>query len=155
MCPRKAMRTVQAAFAWIEQVSPGGALYLCQWNRKWQAFNLIGGHQEPGESAWQCVVREIAEELGLAAGDDIAVAGEPLARIEFTAWSVPLGEWTAYDMTAFAATIASPAALARVGESAENRWLSAAELTAGRTADGRAVSEVATRFAAVIGLPAT
>lgn len=148
-------RYTAAAFAWIKRPLPGGLLYLCQWNRKWQAFNLIGGHQEPSESARQCVVREIAEELGLAAGEDIAVAAEPLARIEFTAWSVPLGEWTAYDMTAFAATIANPAALARVGENAENRWLSAAELTAGRTDDDRAVSEVATRLAAAIGLPAT
>lgn len=148
-------RYATAAFVWIEQVSPGGAFYLCQWNRKWHTFNLIGGHQEPGETARECVVREIAEELGLAAGDDIAVAGEPLARIEFTAWSVPLAEWTAYDMTAFAATVASPAALAHVGENAENRWLSAAELIAGRTADDRTVSEVATRFAAAIGLSAT
>lgn len=149
------MRRTSAAFAWIDHLSTSGMLYLCQWNRKWQAFNLIGGHQEPGETARQCVVREIAEELGLADSEDIAVAGEPLARIEFTAWSVPLGEWTAYDMTAFAATIASPAALARVGENAENRWLSAAELTTGRTDDDRAVSEVATRFAAAIGLPST
>lgn len=141
-------RRTTAAFGWIERRSPDGRLYLVQWNRKWEAFNLVGGHQEPGETARECVVREIAEELGLVDGRDVSVGEKPLAHIEFTAWSRPLGEWTAYDMTAFAAAIRHPAAFERIEENHDNRWISAEEMRRGETADSRVVSEVATRFAA-------
>lgn len=143
------MRQSYADFAWIEREAPDGPRVLTQWNRKWQAFNLVGGHREPGESFRECVVRELVEELGITP-DDFAVSGEPLAQIEFEAWSVPAEETTAYSMVAFRAEILTDAALRQINKNTENRWLSATELAAAKTHDGRRISEVAERFFAAI-----
>lgn len=143
------MRRVFAAFAWIERQSHEGPRILTQWNRKWQAFNLTGGQREAGESFRECVVREIVEELGLGE-TQFDVSAEPLAQIEFSAYSVPIGETTAYTMALFRAVLADAAAVCLVDENPQNRWLSREELAAGTTSDGRQISEVALRFSAAI-----
>lgn len=143
------MRHVSAAFAWIERETPAGPQWLAQWNRKWQAFNLIGGHVEPGETFRECLVREMIEELGIAA-NQFSVAPDRLARIEFEAFSMPAQEVTAYQMVVFRATILSEVAYQRIVGHPDNRWLSRDELTAARTNDGREISEVALRFSAAI-----
>jgi 8-oxo-dGTP pyrophosphatase MutT (NUDIX family) len=143
------MRHVSAAFAWIERETPSGSRVLTQWNRKWQAFNLVGGHVELGETFRACVVREMVEELGIDASQ-FDVEPDPLARIEFEAFSVPAQETTVYQMAAFRADICTEAAWRRIDENPENRWLRAADLAAGATADGHRVSEVAVRFCAAI-----
>ena len=49
------MRVSEAALALITRVTPQGeAEYLTQWNEKWQAYSLIGGHREPDESFRDC-----------------------------------------------------------------------------------------------------
>lgn len=145
-----------AAFAWIERPTPDGPQILTQWNRKWQAFNLIGGQREAGESFRECVVREIVEELGLGEAQ-FDVSAEPLAQIEFSAYSVPIGETTAYTIALFRAVLADAAAVCLVDENPQNRWLSREELAVGTTSDGRQISEVAVRFSAAINTdsPAT
>jgi 8-oxo-dGTP pyrophosphatase MutT (NUDIX family) len=139
------MRQSSAAFAWIECPTPDGPRWLTQWNSKWQAFNLVGGHREQGESFRECVVRELVEELGISPAE-FAVAAEPIAQIEFEAWSVPAAAMTAYSMVAFRAEILTAAAIRQIDENAENRWLSATEFAAATSHDGRRVSEVAVRF---------
>jgi ADP-ribose pyrophosphatase YjhB (NUDIX family) len=143
------MRQVAAAFAWIERVTPAGPQILAQWNRKWQAFNLIGGHVEVGETCRECVVREMIEELDIAA-DQFRVEPDPLTRIEFEAFSVPAQEMTAYQMAVFRASVRGKGTLRKIDESSENRWLSPVELGSGTTDDGRKISEVAARFNAAI-----
>lgn len=139
------MRRASAAFAWIERPSPEGPRVLTQWNRKWQAFNLIGGQREAGESFRECALREIVEELGVSA-TQFDVSAEPIAQLDFSAYSVPLGDTTAYTMALFRAALADAAAVSLVDENPQNRWLSREELAAGTTADGRQISEVAVRF---------
>jgi 8-oxo-dGTP pyrophosphatase MutT (NUDIX family) len=139
------MRKSSAAFAWIERQTHDGPRFLTQWNRKWQAFNLVGGHVEPGESFRECVVREMIEELGIAAAE-FDVSDEPLARIEFTTWSVPAQETTEYEMAAFRAALRTEAAASRIEANADNRWLSREELARGTTDAGQHVSEVSVRF---------
>jgi 8-oxo-dGTP pyrophosphatase MutT (NUDIX family) len=139
------MRQTAAAFAWIERETPQGPRVLSQWNRKWLAFNLIGGHREPHESIRACVVREITEELGLTK-PQFDVSAEPFAVIEFSAHSVPADELTTYTMTLFRATIVEATAFQRIEQNHDNRWLSPMELASGVTADGHRISEVAARF---------
>jgi 8-oxo-dGTP pyrophosphatase MutT (NUDIX family) len=143
------MRQTSAAFAWIEYDTPHGRRVLTQWNRKWQAFNVIGGHREPAESFRECVVREITEELGLTEAQ-FTVSAAPIAEIEFSAHSIPADEMTTYTMQLFRAAIVDEDAHRRIEGNAENRWHSPIEIEAGRTADGRRISEVAMRFVAKV-----
>ena len=54
------MRFSEAALALITRVNAQGETeYLTQWNEKWQAYSLIGGHHEEGESFRECCIREI------------------------------------------------------------------------------------------------
>jgi len=53
------MRTSTAAIAAIQQHDA----WLVQWNENWNAYSLIGGHLETGESFRECCEREIMEAL--------------------------------------------------------------------------------------------
>ena len=58
------MRQSLAALAIVEQ--PGDPpRWLVQWNERWQAYSLVGGHKRDDESFRDCLRREVAEELGL------------------------------------------------------------------------------------------
>jgi len=134
------MRTSTAAFAVLRRRREGRTEWLAQWNPRWHAYNLVGGHQRPDETFRQCLVREVGEELGLQADTDCRVAPEPLAHLEYTAWSASAGAETAYTMELFAVELLTPRAEERVADAAANRWLSEGEIRAGRGADGRPVS---------------
>jgi molecular chaperone DnaJ len=67
------MRQSVAAVALIRRSEAGQALWLAQWNPHWRRYNFVAGHKRPDESFRQCVVRELAEELGLREGADISV----------------------------------------------------------------------------------
>src|SRR3712207_3090882 len=102
------------AVALVRRQDQGQALYLAQWNRTWGAFHLIGGHKRPQESFPECLIREVGEELGLAEGTDFAVPAEPLAHLEFEAWSESARVETSYVLEVFEVELTGPSALAKV-----------------------------------------
>src|SRR5262245_27230315 len=83
------MRISTASLAVIPQSGSDGMLrYLAQWNDKWKAFNLVGGHKRGSESHRACLVRELFEELGIGPGPndpDAAARSGPLCRVARTA----------------------------------------------------------------------
>jgi ADP-ribose pyrophosphatase YjhB (NUDIX family) len=139
------MRRSDAAVALIRREQNDQTSWLAQWNDNWSAFHVVSGHQRPGESFRACVVREVAEELGLREGVDFTVADQPPLHVEFTAWSAAARVETDYTMELFDVEL-TPAAQARVTEAANNRWLSAAEIAGERTHDGRPVSATMKRL---------
>ncbi len=146
------MRTSVAALALFRRTGPCGAIeYLSQWNDKWQAFHFIGGHKEPDESFRACCVREVAEELRLAEGGQFRVAAEPLARLDYVAFSQGAGVETAYTVEMFDAELLGDAEQVVEADPA-NRWLSEADIRARCCRDGRAVSDTMFRQLTLAGL---
>lgn len=135
------MRRSVAAFALIRQSTDGRRHWLAQWNRRWQAYNFVGGHKRDPETFRDCVVREIGEELGLRPDVDFMTDPEAIAHYEYSAFSRPSEEETEYIIEVFAAEVAGPEAFEKVTRDPNNRWLSEAEIRAGRCDDGRPVSE--------------
>lgn len=134
------MRTSRGAFAYIvRQVPPEEREYLVQWNPNWKAFNFIGGGVEPGESFRECCVREIAEELAIEEHIGYHVADQPLAHLEYQAFSESAGQETAYVFELFETQL-RPEALSQVTEDPQNQWVNANEILAGFTRDGRKIS---------------
>jgi tetratricopeptide (TPR) repeat protein len=136
------MRISEAGLAFFKRTGAGGVTeYLTQWSDTWHAFSLVGGHVEPGESFYQCCVREIEEELALANGDGFRVAPGPLRpRFEYTAVSQSAGVETRYVMEIFAAELLTPEAVAQVEKDSKNRWVTEPEIRRHLTVDGKAVS---------------
>lgn len=139
---------IQAAFALFRSACGD---WLVQWNRHWQAYNLIGGRVESGESFFDCAMREVCEELGLAL-DDFTLSPDPIAKIDFRGLSSDGAVEATYCMQLFAARAAEPQALETLASLASNRWLTLAEIYAGLTSEGKRISEVTQRFAAELGL---
>jgi 8-oxo-dGTP pyrophosphatase MutT (NUDIX family) len=132
------MRKSQAALALICRQGPAGTEYLVQWNAKWQALHLVGGHRRPDESFRDCLVRELAEEIGLAPGDG-RVAERPFAHMEYRAFSRSAGVETLYVIELFEVEL-SAAVLDAVAADPVNAWVEPHTIREGRAADGRAVS---------------
>ena len=135
------MRSSIAALALIRRTHRGRTEWLTQWNETWGRFNLIGGHKRPTESFRACAVRELEEELHLQAETDFRVAAEPFAHLEYTAWSASARAETDYTIELFETEFLTTEAAERVLCDEQNRWLSEAEIEAGRCADGRPISE--------------
>ena len=138
-------RRSEAAVALIRRESDGQTLWLAQWNRKWQAYHFVAGHRRPDETFRECLVRELGEELGLRADVDCTAAAEPLARVEYSAWSESARAETQYTMELFAVELTS-AARASADEDPRNRWLSGPEIASQRCQDGRPVSATMQRL---------
>jgi hypothetical protein len=155
------MRSSVASLAVLSRLEAGRRLYLARWNDKWNAFSMPGGHKRDAESHRACLVRELAEldELYLPPPEDdpdeaaaVPVAGvdrhhinvrvdtEPLGRLAYEAFSQSANERTAYVVKLFAARLTSEA-VAVVARNEALRWLTEAEIHAGRTDDGRRVSD--------------
>jgi ryanodine receptor 2 len=133
------MRQSAAALALIEQ--PGNPpRWLVQWNERWQAYSLVGGHRHDGESFADCVRRETAEELRLAEGSQFRVGPYPAARLNYRDYSHSAHEETEYRFELFVVELLEDAAL-RVASDPANRWVSRAEISAGRAADGRKIAD--------------
>lgn len=83
-------------------------------------FSTLAGFVEPGESAEQAVVREVAEEVGLAVGDVVYADSQP--------WPFP-----ASLMLGFTCRALDPAAQLQLqaDEIADARWLTRADLAGG------------------------
>src|SRR5437899_12852391 len=94
-----APRRSERAAALIREAK--GRRWLARWNAKWGAYHLVAGHRLPDESFRDCIRRELNEELGLRDPSDFTVAGEPAARLEYSAYSRSAGVETAYVMELF------------------------------------------------------
>jgi 8-oxo-dGTP pyrophosphatase MutT (NUDIX family) len=133
------MRHSVAAIALIRRQESGRTLWLAQWNKNWKAYAFVGGHKRLEESFRECVIREVAEELRLAPGEQFTAAAEPLAHLEYTAWSQSAQEETQYTMELFKVELTDSA---RCGVDAEsiNCWLSEEEIRKQQTKNGQPVS---------------
>ena len=134
-----------AAFAVIRRDERGQTLWLAQWNPKWGAYHFVGGHKRPEETFRECLVREIGEELHLCEGLDYRIASAAPTHLEFMDFSESKQTQTSYIMELFGVEL-GPGACSKVESDADNRWLSEAEIQAGRTHDGRRVSPTMKRL---------
>jgi 8-oxo-dGTP pyrophosphatase MutT (NUDIX family) len=135
------MRESVASIALIQRDHDGHRQWLAQWNENWQRYSFVGGHKHPDESFRQCVIRETAEELQLAEGIDFFVADQPLAHLDYTAWSESSRQQTHYQMELFAVQLAGEAAQRKVNADPRNRWLTEDEIRARHCTSGELVSD--------------
>lgn len=145
-----ALRESQAAVALIRVRHEADWKYLCQWSDSWQALHFVGGHREGDETFHACAVREVLEELPVAPGE-VAVPAEPLSRLEYVAFSESARVPTFYVMAVFFVGLAADARPA-VDARPENRWVTRAEVRAGRMDDGTRVSPTVELILTKLGL---
>ena len=139
------MRESIAAVALISREEARELRWLAQWNPKWRSFNFISGHKRPDESFYECVLREVEEELGLRRDSDFQTDSMPVAQLEFTAWSESARAETHYRMELFDVHL-TDAVWSRVLIGPETRLVTEAEIAQRRTTDGRRVSETMQRL---------
>jgi 8-oxo-dGTP pyrophosphatase MutT (NUDIX family) len=130
-----------AALAVIRRSTASGIHWLAQWNAKWQALALVGGHKRPNESFRECAIREVTEELGIAAGVDFSVQESPLAQLQYVALSRSANEDTTYLVELFDTTLLTEAAQRKVNSNPLNAWLTTREIAGLKTDHGRPISE--------------
>jgi 8-oxo-dGTP pyrophosphatase MutT (NUDIX family) len=148
------MRQSAAAVALIRRQNDGQTLWLAQWNPRWQKYHFVSGHKRPDETFLQCMVRELGEELGLEEGTGFRVAAEPLAHLEYTAWSESAGAETRYTLELFEVELVGAVAQQRVDADPANRWLTREEIRLERCEDGKPVSPTMARLLPKAGLTA-
>jgi ADP-ribose pyrophosphatase YjhB (NUDIX family) len=148
------LRRSRAALAVVCRPGPDGRpRWLARWNRPWNGYHFVGGHKDREESFRQCLLREAADELHLAEGTDFTADDRPLERVEYVAWSERYQAETKYEMELYRVRLVGPEAVARVDADPLNRWLSAEEIHAGRSADGQRVSEAMGQLLEQTGWP--
>jgi tetratricopeptide (TPR) repeat protein len=137
------MRVSEAALALITRNNSLGQIeFLTQWNAKWQAYSLIGGHRERGESFLDCCHREVEEELGLVPYVDFTAAKDPTFPVlEFQAFSRSAQQETAYQIELFQIDLTSANAREAIQKNPANRWLLKSEVHNRLAGDGRAVAD--------------
>jgi 8-oxo-dGTP pyrophosphatase MutT (NUDIX family) len=126
------MRKSQAALAIIEQQDA----WLVQWNSNWQAYSLIGGHVEAGESFRECCIREITEELECAPAD-VEVAFESYADLHFCECSKAARVETEYQWELFRASICDHL---RSNLPNDCKWVTPAQIKNGLANDGKPIA---------------
>ena len=133
------MRRSAGGIAIIRREEDGATHWLAQWNHNWKAFHFVGGHKLPDESFYECVVREVAEELGLTASDDFVVADSALAQVSYIARSRSAQEDTLYSMELFEVEL-HPHTRPQIDSHPLSRWLTDSEIRQKRCEDDAAVS---------------
>jgi len=137
----KTVRESTAAVAIIRREHEGRTLWLAQWNRNWQRYHFVGGHKHADETFRQCVIREIGEELEIAEDQDFLVADQPLAHLDYTAWSEGARQETHYVLELFEVQLLGDSTRQRIEANSRNRWLTEEEIREERCHDGSPVSE--------------
>jgi ADP-ribose pyrophosphatase YjhB (NUDIX family) len=100
----------------------------------------VSGHQEPGESFRECLIREVGEELGLVEGADFKASDAPRMELAFTAWSESAQARTHYVMALFDVELRADEAYRRVESDPANLWLTQDAIRSGHAQDDAAVS---------------
>lgn len=120
-----ASRRQEAVLILVKGVLDGEVYYLHQFDADARRYQLIGSRVEPGEAPLAAALRELHEELGIAAGRAVLhPLIEPPACIALTAISPTYGALTDYAFSAFGAALGAHAVALRPGD----RWLSVAEM---------------------------
>lgn len=121
-------RISEAALALITRTNAlGHAEYLAQWNNNWDAFSLIGGHVEEGETFRQACLREICEELECSRNEiDVALYAYSTLRFRENSRAAKLE--TDYHWQMFTARLAD-GVLQQLPDSCE--WLAAESIRTG------------------------
>jgi hypothetical protein len=146
------IRESVAAIGVIRRSEGDQTHWLAQWNAKWNAYALVGGHKWPKESFRACVIREIDEVLGLVEGADFLIADKPIAHLEYTAWSASAEEETAYTMELFDIDLNGEDTYTTIDANQANRWLTEKEVQTQQTSDGKSVSQTMARVLSAVGL---
>lgn len=132
------MRISEASLALITRVNAQGETeYLTQWNEKWHAYSLIGGHREEGESFRECCIREVEEELGLTRDVDFILTDSPInPSLRFTGFSRSAQVDTMFVFELFEAMLCCS-----IGRLNDCHWVQFAEAKSGIAPDGRAIAD--------------
>lgn len=137
------MRVSEAALALITRLNlKGDAEYLTQWNDNWQAYSLIGGHREPGESFRDCCAREVIEELECIT-DDLKVSLSPYVTLRFHEYSRAAKCHTDYQWQVFIVVI-SDIVINRLPVSC--CWVTRDLIRARNADDGRPIADQVARI---------
>jgi 8-oxo-dGTP pyrophosphatase MutT (NUDIX family) len=145
------LRQSVAAFALIRREENDQTLWLAQWNRHWNCYNLVGGHKRPDETFRECAIREVSEELQLREDEDYTVAETPTAHLDYEAWSESAGQTTAYTVEVFQVLLNGSLAIDKIDTIPINRWVTLDEVQLGRTADDRRISPTMKRLVEQVG----
>ena len=157
-------RKSTAAVALICRRQDGEAQWLARWNKHWKCYYFVGGHKRDDETFFDCLVREIKEELGISAEQDFTVAPQPLAHLEYVAWSrsakaeteytvevYGVKPETEYTVEFFDVRFIDDAIRERIQSKQALRWLNEAEIRGQRCSDGLPVSETMARLLDELG----
>lgn len=137
------MRVSEAALALITRFDPAGVIeYLVIRNTNGQAYSLIGGHRKVSESFHECCRREVIEELQPSANARVEVAPFPWVSLRFNDHSGANGEETDYHWQVFPVRV-DDQSLQRMPPTCA--WVSADQIRAGRTRDGKLIADQARR----------
>jgi len=147
----KPARESIAAVALIGHKQDGQTVWLARWNQKWNAYHLVAGHKLADESFRECMLRELGEELGLRENADFSLGQSPRAHVEFVAWSDSHQVQTTYIMELFDVRLTEEAVRGMIDRDPDNRWLSEAEIRAGRCNDDSRVSDTMVRLLSHVG----
>lgn len=134
------MRNSVAAIALIQREADGQTQWLARWNGSGKAFSFVGGHKKEHETFRECLIREIAEELGLEPEADFRVAEKAHSHLEYVGWSDGARAQTAYTMELYPLELTGDFSHEKIASDADNRWLNPSEIQSARTTDGKAVS---------------
>jgi 8-oxo-dGTP pyrophosphatase MutT (NUDIX family) len=146
------MRESIAAMALIRQDHEGRTLWLAQWNSPWGRYHLVGGHKRDNESFRECVIREVQEELGIAAGTEFTVGEASLTHLDYRDWSERAAQETRYVVELFEVQLAGKTAYRKVAADRRNRWVAEGEIRDHRCRDGMPISVTMERLLGLAGL---
>lgn len=135
-------RISEAALALITQTNATRHTeYLAQWNNNWNAYSLIGGHVEQGETFRGACLREITEELECTEVG-IELAPYPYATLRFQEYSQAAKEQTDYHWQVFVARLTDDV----LGNlPTDCHWVTADQIRSGSAADGKPIADQARR----------
>lgn len=134
-------RVVRVAQAVIKARRDGEEVYLMQYDRHAGQYQPIGGKQKPEDADSAAALRrEIAEELGLDGPPGVEACTLRLLKAGWGAirQSATYGILTRYTFDFY--HVEKMGFPVKTGQ--DTRWLSRAEMVAGRAEDGRAISSV-------------
>ena len=131
------MRTSTASLTIIKKLDT----LLLQWNVNWDAYSLIGGHVEVGETLQECCEREVIEELECDT-NQFEIDSAPLTILRFSEFSKAAGEQTDYEWHVFKTELHESL---RQNLPSTFTWVTPTHIRSGLTEDGKPIAGQAKR----------